>query len=158
MKPEPSTAQFRFVCFHCRKMIRKPLPRTRYSEIERKPEGAPCAECGNALIFVGRYFEPPRRNDVKAWKKIELRCTEKEHWFRTSCGPSKYYAKIPRRLAQEKRDEEVQRALCQGKGIQQQQRLEKKQVRLASHSKPGRSLTSRTLTTDDRWLSLEQKI
>ena len=151
MKSELSTAQFRFVCFHCRKMIRKPLSRSCYPEISRKPEGAPCAECGNTLIFVGRYFEPPRRNDLKAWKQIELHHTQKDHWFTPTVpsgssfqivGPSKYYAKVPKRLAQEKQNKEVQRALCAGKGMKKQQEREKKQRRLASRSQMGGSLTN----------------
>ncbi len=150
MTPEPSTAQFRFACVYCRKMIRKPMPRSCFPGIMHKPAGPPCAGCGTMLIFVGRYFEPPRRNDLKAWKRLELRHTQKDHWFTPTVpdgnsfrivGPAKYYAKIPKRLAQEKQRKAEQRALCAGKGTKQQE-VEKKQRRLASRSQMGGSLTN----------------
>lgn len=155
MAVEPPTAQFRFVCFHCRKMIRKPLPCSCYPGINRKPEGAPCAECGNTLIFVGRYFEPPRRNDLKAWKKLELPYAQPNGY---SDATGKYHAKMPREVARQREIEIEQRLLDGAKRQKSRLRLQKRQEHLTSLSKPGRSLTSRTQTTDDRWLSSRQKI
>ncbi len=155
MKPEPSTAQFRFACVHCRKMVRKPLPRTSFPAIMHSPQGPPCAECGTTLIFVGRYFEPPRRDDLKAWKQLELAYFEPDS-YRDATG--EYRVKMPQQVAKQRQQEKEQRLLRGGKSDKCRQRLQKRQERLASRSKPGRSLTSRTLTANDRWLSWEQKI
>ena len=155
MKPELSTAQFRFVCFHCRKMIRRPLPRSYYPAINRKPEGASCAECGNIPIFVGRYFKPPRRNDLNAWKQLILAYVQ-PGGYRDSTG--KYRAKMPREVVRQREIEKEQRLLDGAKRQKSRLRLQKRQERLTSLSKPGRSLTSRTQTTDDRWLSSRQKL
>ena len=155
MNHEPPTAQFRFACVHCRKMIRKPMPRSCFPGIMDKPAGPPCAECGTTLIFVGKYFEPPRRNDLKAWKQLELAYFEPDS-YRDATG--KYRAKMPREVARQRQQEIQQRHLDGAKGLKCRQRRQKRQERLASRAKPGRSLTSRTLTAEDRWLSREQRI
>jgi hypothetical protein len=138
MKPDLPMAQFRFACFHCRKMVRKTMLRSFYPGVTQSDPGLLCAECEGPLVFVGRYFEPPRRNDLKAWKQLKLR-------HNRAAGP-------------QSQQKEMQKLLRSAKAAQRQKQLHKRQERLASRSRPGRSLTSRTLTTDDRWLSLEQRI
>ena len=63
-----------FVCFGCRKMFKKP-PAAEQSEFARAStheEYRPtCPECRQPMHNMGREFEPPRRNDVKAWREVE---------------------------------------------------------------------------------------
>jgi hypothetical protein len=57
-----------WVCFDCRKMFRK------VSRWGTHIEGLPheCPECKQPMRDMGIYFEPPRRNDIDAWKRLEL--------------------------------------------------------------------------------------
>ena len=121
----PNFAQFRFACVHCRKMIRKPMPRSCFPGIMHKPVGPPCAECGTTLIrmLVGKYFEPPRRNDLKAWKQLELAYFEPDS-YRDATG--KLRAKMPREVARQRQQETQQRLLRGAKGDKCRQRRQKR--------------------------------
>ena len=138
MKPEPSTAQFRFACAHCRKMLRKTFPRFFYPRVEHHAPVVACAECGNPAVFVGRYFEPPRRNDLKAWKQLELAHFEPGS-YRDATG--KYRAKMPPQIAKQRALEAQQRYLSRVEGTKCRQR-QKQQERLVSRSRSGQSLTN----------------
>jgi hypothetical protein len=46
------------VCFHCRKMFRK-FSRT-----------CPCPQCGQGMIDMGPYFEPPRKSNRRMWELL----------------------------------------------------------------------------------------
>src|SRR5262245_2309287 len=59
-----------FVCFHCRKMFKKPS----FAEIHPSQRPATyaeylpqCPECGKSMHNMGKEFEPPRRSDLRAW-------------------------------------------------------------------------------------------
>jgi len=133
-----------FVCFHCRKMFRKPLLRFNYGGTAEGKENLRCAECGESLVNVGRGFEPPRRHDVKSWRRLELMHAKPENWFAASdgdrssfriVGPLKYHAKPPRQA-------EDQSLVSRAKDLKKRRRLQKLQDRLASRSRTGPSLTS----------------
>lgn len=67
MRPLPSE---HWVCFSCRKQFRKPRPGHGAPRGVRQPleeRVALCPECGAALISMGKYFRPPRREDRRAW-------------------------------------------------------------------------------------------
>jgi len=139
MTTEPSKAQFRFACFHCRKMVRKPMPRSCFPAIMHSSQGLTCAECGTTLIFVGRYFEPPRRNDLKAWKRSELPHLQ-PGGYHDAIG--KYRAMTPQQIDRQRQQEIMQKQTSYAGARKHQQCQQKRQKRLASRSKPGRSLTN----------------
>jgi hypothetical protein len=67
----PSLSQH--VCFDCRKVFKKPHF---YASPYPKDRGktAPvysCPDCGAAMIYMGYEFRAPKKEDVRAWKKIE---------------------------------------------------------------------------------------
>ena len=51
-------------CFECRKSF-KIEPKT------PEQEKAKCPECGNEIILMGRAFKPPKKTDIKQWKKVK---------------------------------------------------------------------------------------
>ncbi|MGI4792305.1 MAG: hypothetical protein ACRYFS_26055 [Janthinobacterium lividum] len=148
MRSDPPKAQFRFACFHCRKMHRKTLLRSCYPGVIEKSEAPRCAECGSPVVFVGRYFEPPRRNDLKAWKQLELRYTKTGSYLASS---GKYYANLPREAVKLIQQEAEQKLLGNADEQKKRHQLQKRQERLASRSRPGRSLTSQLEMTDMNW-------
>lgn len=51
-------------CFECCKSFK----------IEPKEQGqepAKCPECCNEIILMGRAFKPPKKTDIKQWKKVK---------------------------------------------------------------------------------------
>lgn len=54
-----------WVCFDCRKSFHRPP--VGEEELERK-----CPECQKAMIDMGIYFEPPRRQAKRAWEIVRL--------------------------------------------------------------------------------------
>ena len=136
--------QSHFVCFHCRKMCRKTLLRFNYGGTAEGKENLRCAECGESLISVGRGFEPPRRHDVKSWRRLELTHTKPENWFAAAdrdrssfriVGPLKYHAKPPRQA-------EDRSLVDRAKDLKKRRQLQKLQARLASRSRTGPLVTS----------------
>ena len=70
-----------WVCFECRKQLRKPLHQKRSPEWlaetqslrwKRKVirEDRSCPECGAALVNMGKYFRPPRRENKQEWENV----------------------------------------------------------------------------------------
>ncbi len=60
-----------FVCLTCRKMFNQP-PSFRRFDSQKRTVQANCPECGAEMINAGRNFKPPRRNNIKQWRKVEL--------------------------------------------------------------------------------------
>ena len=58
-----------FVCIGCRKMFNQPPWFRRY---DKKAAQAVCPECGVEMKNAGHNFKPPRRNNIKQWRKVEL--------------------------------------------------------------------------------------
>ncbi len=151
MEHDPKLKRSHFVCFHCRKMFRKTLLRSNFGGVEEGDENLRCAECGNSLVNIGRGFEPPRHNDIKSWKHVEMLHKQGSNWFAANdgdcsaprkVGALKYYAKLPKQIVEQRRREAEQRLLRGAKGQKKQQQSEKKQARLASRSHKGGSLTN----------------
>jgi hypothetical protein len=76
-----------FVCFHCRKMFKKPS----FAEIHPSQRPAtyakyrpPCPDCGQPMHNMGKEFAPARRSDLKAWRELERRHREIQHESMTS--------------------------------------------------------------------------
>ena len=138
------TKQSHFVCFHCRKMFRKTLLRFNYGGTAEGKEDLRCAECGEGLVNVGRGFEPPRRHDVKSWRRLELMHAKPKNWLAAAdgggssfriVGSLKYHAKPPRQA-------EDRSLVDRAKDLKKQRQSQKLQDRLASRSRTGPSLTS----------------
>src|SRR4051812_22701329 len=51
-----------YACFNCRKSFRR---------ASRVDAVLPCPECGGPSIGLTRKFKPPKRTDVRQWKKVE---------------------------------------------------------------------------------------
>jgi hypothetical protein len=62
---------FSFACFDCRRSFKR---RYEHGVYER-----PCPVCGGSAKRLDRKFQPPSRNDVKQWEKVEYLY---EHGFR----------------------------------------------------------------------------
>ena len=60
-----------FVCLKCRKMFNQP-PSHRRLDRPHKAVQASCPECGMEMTNAGHNFKPPRRNNIKQWRKVEL--------------------------------------------------------------------------------------
>lgn len=74
-----------FVCFQCRKMIRKP-PAADRPKLNTAPNNdwcPNCPDCGRPLYLMGKAFAPPKRNQVKEWKAIEQTY---EQWIRKTAA------------------------------------------------------------------------
>lgn len=59
-----------FVCLDCRKMFNQ-LPWFRRYSYPAKSFKAICPECGSEMKNAGHNFKPPRRNNIKQWRKVE---------------------------------------------------------------------------------------
>ncbi len=61
-----------YACFVCRKMFNKP-PWTRRHDGKGAPVNVVvCPQCGAVMHNMGKEFQPPRRNAVRQWRKVEL--------------------------------------------------------------------------------------
>ena len=61
----------KYVCFRCRKMFNTHGER---SGTGRPPENFArhaCPQCGEVMTYPGRYFKPPKQNEVEAWQVAE---------------------------------------------------------------------------------------
>ncbi len=151
MEHDPKLKRSHFVCFQCRKMFRKTLLRYNFGGSKEGEENLCCAECGGRLVNIGRGFEPPRHSNLKSWKQVEMLYAPGKNWFAASdgdcsaprkVGALKYYAKLPKRVVEQRQREAEQRLLRDAKGQKKRQQLEKRQQRLTSRSNKGRSLTN----------------
>jgi len=60
----------RYVCFHCRVCFHGT---------------SMCPHCRHGMHYVGTHFRAPRRNDLKAWRRLERMGFSGS--FREGCGP-----------------------------------------------------------------------
>ena len=132
-------------------MFRKTLLRYNFGGFKEGQENLCCAECGGSLLNIGRGFEPPRHNDIKSWKRVEMLHAQGKNWFAAidgdcsaarKVGALKYHSKLPKRVVEQRRSEAEQRLLRGAKAQKKWQQLEKQQQRLASRSQKGQSLTN----------------
>lgn len=70
----PPIQRERWVCFHCRKMLRPYLAHGPEADARRAAHAVPpsCPDCHTPMRRIGRYFKAPRRADVKQWEKVRL--------------------------------------------------------------------------------------
>ncbi len=62
-----------YVCFVCCKMFNQVSQWHWHRGWLKSPKkGYPCPECGAAMTNAGLNFKPPRRNNIKQWRKVEL--------------------------------------------------------------------------------------
>lgn len=60
---EPSPGYLHpYVCFSCRKSFKR---------TSRTKPVLPCPDCDGPSIGLTRKFKPPRRSDIKQWRKVE---------------------------------------------------------------------------------------
>jgi hypothetical protein len=78
MKAKP--IHYKYACFDCRKCFAREAHwvqgRTTYPKGKAYKTSFPqltmtCPHCGGAMYFMGKKFKPPRRQNVKAWRKWE---------------------------------------------------------------------------------------
>lgn len=55
-----------YACFDCRVSFKKP----RLFEIDITKLNYPCPNCGKRLNYMGRSFQPPRRNATRQWRIV----------------------------------------------------------------------------------------
>lgn len=90
-----SNRHLHWVCFTCRKQIRKPFPPSNVPSHKRKDTvvTSDCPVCRAPMVDMGSYFRPPRRNDRRAWEQVQLLA---EHGVRFYTGGAAYiWASIP---------------------------------------------------------------
>lgn len=68
-----------FVCLACRKMFNQ-LPWFRRHDAPAKTFKVICPECGAEMKNAGRGFKPPRRNNIKQWRKVDLLLQRGYRW------------------------------------------------------------------------------
>lgn len=63
-----------WVCFLCRKQVRKLLPTQDVPRHKRRSvaDAFDCSICHAPMVNMGNYFRPPRRNDRRAWEQMRL--------------------------------------------------------------------------------------
>jgi hypothetical protein len=82
-----------WVCFDCQKMFKRPsCPENVASGPGTPARTYLCPQCRQPMLNLGLYFEPPRRGDNKAWRKIEL-LVEYGYFYYTE-GSKAYIDKI----------------------------------------------------------------
>jgi DNA-directed RNA polymerase subunit RPC12/RpoP len=61
------------VCFDCRKVFKKPhfYPTPYAKDQDKKAPVYRCPDCGTSMTYMGYKFRAPKKEDVRAWKKIE---------------------------------------------------------------------------------------
>ena len=61
----------KYICTHCRKAFKRKLQSD--INIEETEEKAPkCPECGKYTSWIGPKFRPPKKDDLNAWKSVEV--------------------------------------------------------------------------------------
>ena len=63
-----------FACLDCRKSFKR-----EFNLSEGCPKELTCPNCGGTAHNFGRHFKPPKKNDLKQWKKVSFLF---EHGFR----------------------------------------------------------------------------
>ena len=61
----------KYLCFKCRKCFKRPIPQD-VKGINEETKPAKCPECGELTNWIGPKFRPPKSNNIKAWKSIEV--------------------------------------------------------------------------------------
>jgi hypothetical protein len=67
---------YHFVCFDCRKSFSY---EANWKDLTTQAHI--CPQCGQSLVNMGRKFKPPRQQDVKQWKKIEIIRKAGRHYY-----------------------------------------------------------------------------
>ena len=72
----------RYTCFHCRKAFKRSF------QAEVDPTGEPhaprCPECGGEVHDLGLGFSPPRRADLRQWRRLAALAAANVHFL--CCG------------------------------------------------------------------------
>ena len=58
-------------CYECRKMFRRPVTAELALPHPKGEAMARCPECRRPMHNVGKGFRPPKRSDLKAWKRLQ---------------------------------------------------------------------------------------
>ena len=58
------------VCFGCRKSWSTTYKRWRRCRID-SDNPVYCPECHEPLVGLGRFFEPPKKSNIRQWRKVE---------------------------------------------------------------------------------------
>ena len=89
-----------FACLRCRKMFR---PTAQEDLAVAQPAGwgissginrvypdreFKCPQCGQTMHNMGMTFKPPKHNDIKQWRKVELLVRNGLAWHDCGCGGS----------------------------------------------------------------------
>ena len=63
-----------WVCFTCRKQFRKPdMMNQRLNTARAGDERVRCCgKCKSEMVDMGRFFKPPRRDDLEYWGNMQL--------------------------------------------------------------------------------------
>ncbi len=64
-----------FACFECRKSFKR-----EFDLSEGRPKEMVCPDCGGVAYNFGRHFKPPKKSDIKQWKKVHF-LFEHGFWF-----------------------------------------------------------------------------
>jgi hypothetical protein len=70
-KTMPTLSQH--ACFGCRKVFKKPhfYASVYAKDRDKSPPVYQCPECRADMTYMGYKFRAPRKDDTKAWKKVE---------------------------------------------------------------------------------------
>ena len=74
-----------YVCFDCRKSWAPcsiPVGCQRVMGELARTEGRKCPDCKRTLVGLGLAFKPPRRNDRRAWRKLEAAALAGERFLK----------------------------------------------------------------------------
>lgn len=55
-------------------------------------EGPRCPHCGEAMIDMGKDFQPPRKGEEKQWRKVELLVAQGYRFHSCGCDGPGYRA------------------------------------------------------------------
>lgn len=76
-----------YACFVCRKMFNKASYLRRF---DKSKNGFDCPDCGEAMSNMSKDFKPPRRHNIKQWRKCELLFNRGYRWEHSA-----YYRRVP---------------------------------------------------------------
>jgi hypothetical protein len=69
------------VCFACRKAWAPATIKSRRARLGIR-ESRPCPDCGGSTIGLGLTFKPPKRNNRRAWRKLEAAARAGNRFFK----------------------------------------------------------------------------
>ena len=61
-----------YACFSCRKMFNEPSYLRRFDRKGLGVDAITCPECRMPMRNMGKEFKPPRRGNIRQWRKVEL--------------------------------------------------------------------------------------